>query len=374
MRRQRRDIKKAKEVEKCPSSLICFEGNFGNLGTDITHAPSSLVNHPDELAETLGAGALIAAPFVLPEIGGALGIGAGADAATAAGTGGLAADLGIGDIGAAAAADTAAGAGTAALDTGLAAGTDALALAPETADALALAPEADAALPDASTLATGSLDIPGATDAAGTDAVAADTGTPVGFAPTDAELSGGVTGTAPAAGGGASTGGGITSMLGDALKSPYTKLGLGLAPLALTLARGEPSLPSQVNPAVANATALANQGASLNSSQQATLDQMRQNAINAARQALYNQGVQNPESDTRYSQMVSNIDSQVTAAAQTMIQQNIQNSLQGDAVLTQVASMQMTADQNFTNTLVNATKALGTVAGLGSGVTLKVGS
>jgi hypothetical protein len=32
-----------------------FEGNWGNIGNDIAHAPSSLINHPDELAET-GAG------------------------------------------------------------------------------------------------------------------------------------------------------------------------------------------------------------------------------------------------------------------------------------------------------------------------------
>jgi hypothetical protein len=31
-----------------------FKGNFGNLGTDVEHAPESLIKHPDELAETVG--------------------------------------------------------------------------------------------------------------------------------------------------------------------------------------------------------------------------------------------------------------------------------------------------------------------------------
>src|SRR5712691_4923594 len=91
-----------------------FEGNFDNLGTDISHAPSSLAAHPAEIGELAGGAALIAAPFLLPEIAGALGTGALAEgaidvggAALAEEGGTLAADLGIGDIGAAAGAATA---------------------------------------------------------------------------------------------------------------------------------------------------------------------------------------------------------------------------------------------------------------------------
>src|SRR5712691_13451348 len=36
-----------------------FEGNWGNLGTDLSHAPSSFANHPAEWGE-LGAAALAA--------------------------------------------------------------------------------------------------------------------------------------------------------------------------------------------------------------------------------------------------------------------------------------------------------------------------
>src|ERR1700719_1531734 len=86
-----------------------LEGNWGNLGTDIVDAPSSLINHPSELIDVgLGAAAGIGGAFLLPEIaaGGALG-----GAVDAAAGGGLAADIGVGDIGAAAAADTAGVAG-----------------------------------------------------------------------------------------------------------------------------------------------------------------------------------------------------------------------------------------------------------------------
>jgi len=92
-----------------------FEGNFGNLGTDLSHAPSSFANHPLEWAET--AGALAA---------GGLGIGA-----LAGGLGGLGA-----------AAPEAATLGTQAAPTTVAGLTEA---------------GADAALPASSTLASGSL-------------------------------------------------------------------------------------------------------------------------------------------------------------------------------------------------------------------------
>jgi hypothetical protein len=46
-----------------------FHGNIGNLGRDITQAPSSLARHPSEELE-LGLGAAAAAaPFLLPELG-----------------------------------------------------------------------------------------------------------------------------------------------------------------------------------------------------------------------------------------------------------------------------------------------------------------
>src|ERR1700730_1692898 len=85
-----------------------FEGNFGSLGTDLTHAPSSFVNHPSEILDVGLGAAAIAAPFAIPEIGAGLGIGGGIDAAAG---GGLAADIGLCGIGAAGSADTAGVAG-----------------------------------------------------------------------------------------------------------------------------------------------------------------------------------------------------------------------------------------------------------------------
>lgn len=48
-----------------------FHGDFGNLGNDLAHAPSSFVNHPTEMLEAAGGAAALAAPFVLPELLGA---------------------------------------------------------------------------------------------------------------------------------------------------------------------------------------------------------------------------------------------------------------------------------------------------------------
>lgn len=87
-----------------------FEGNFSNLGTDISHAPESLAKHPSELYETLGGAAAVAT--------GGLGLGLMGAEAGAAGLGGL-----LGEGGAAAGA----GAGDAlgAIDTAIGAGGDA---------------------------------------------------------------------------------------------------------------------------------------------------------------------------------------------------------------------------------------------------------
>jgi hypothetical protein len=412
-----------------------FEGNTGNLGNDIEHAPSSFANHPSEIIDvgaaaltalTLGAGAGVfgAGALGADAAAGAADVGAGAadlgaGAADLGAGGGLAADLGIGDIGATAAGgDLAAGLGIGDIGSTLGAGAaDALGTVP--ADTLAFLPEVGAdlgggslafgsdvfgglsdaegaILPDTSTLATGSLD-------------SSITGMSPSFAETDAELSGGLTGTAPAAApsyvmpsvanapAGADTGlananasfgafdapaaggGGLTSQLSSVLSSPYTRLGLAAAPLALALGRGESSLPASAGQAQANASQLsafgsqqlaAGQAGTLNAGQMALITKSKDDLTNAARQAMYNMGVQNPEADTRWPQMLANIDTQVTAMTAQMIQQEITNGLSAlgssSQTLNQIAQMQMNADQNFTNTLVNATKALGLAAGSGA--------
>lgn len=320
-----------------------FEGHWSNLSTDITHAPSSLVRDYRSEWPYAAAAAALAIPFVGPDI--AAGV-AGLTGLDAFAGGTAAADAGL------TAADVAAG--------GAAAGDVLSSTLP--ADALALAPDAAAAATDPFAAGAG-LDLSGGT---GLSAAASDAAAPT-FAQTDAELTGGITGTGGAAPAAASGGGGITDTLSGIMKSPWTKIAMGAAPLALTLARGEPSLPPQIAAAQANAQQLASQGSALNQSQNSVLQQMKQDATNAARQAMFNQGVTNPEADSRWPQWVAQIDSQVSAAAQQMIQQNIQNSLQGDAQLIQIAQLQMSSDQAFTNNLVRATTALGTAFGLGGG-------
>jgi hypothetical protein len=390
-----------------------FSGNFGNLGEDITNAPHSLVTHPDELIETGAAVAGIAAPFLLPEIGAGLGIGGSIDAAAG---GGLAADLGIGDIGAAAAADSAglAGAdvaGSTAADFGflggggadvLAAGGDtALGFSGDTAlsggdsglSTFLADPSGAGAGGDTAASQFGAAD-PLASPAASSSgagaapAAAGPSATPAGFANTDAELAGATTGTAPAATAAAPAaatgGGGITGALGSTLSSPWTKLALGAAPLALALGMGQQQLPSSAQALQGQATALQQQGLTdlsqaragvLNAGQTAVIGQVRTDLTNQWRQTLFNQGVQDPSKDARWPQIEAAIDSQVTQQTAQLIQQNITNALaetgQASAALTSIANMQFQADQNFTNSLINATKSLGLAAGSGQTITLK---
>jgi hypothetical protein len=158
-----------------------FEGHTSNLGTDLSHAGSSLLSHPSELYETLGGAAALAT--------GGLALGG------LAGAGGLfgAADAGLG------AAD-AAGVGAATADASAFTGA-------ADASAFAGAPgiqAIDAAAGGASSI----IGSPAAVDAAGAavDPLAASGGaaggaTPLGQATTDADMFGitGTGGAAPAA-------------------------------------------------------------------------------------------------------------------------------------------------------------------------------
>jgi len=93
-------------------------------------------------------------------------------------------------------------------------------------------------------------------------------------------------------------------------------------------------------------------------------------------QTLYNQGVQDPTKDARWPQIAAQIDAQVTQQTAALIQQNITNALaetgQAASALTSIAQMQMSADQNFTNALINATKSLGLAAGSSAGRTVTI--
>lgn len=394
-----------------------FEGKFSNLGNDITHAPSSLANHPDELAETLGGAALIAAPFLIPEIGGALGLGAGAEGAAAADVGvgaldagafagdaadaGFALDAGAGLAEGGAAADLGAELGAGAIDSGAFLGDAASGFEASgfgnfgaLSDTFAgVGPDVGAdvggAVADATPAEFAQTDAElsgGLTGTAPTSFATPAGATPSGFASTDAELSGGITG----AGGGIAPsvgGGGLTQTLGGIISSPWTKLALGAAPLALTLGMGQPGIPAQAQQLQGQALALqqtglqqlsdANKGI-LNAGQTAVLNQTRTDLTNQWRQTLFNQGVTDPSKDTRWPQIEGLIDAKVTEQTAQLIQQNITNALaetgQAQQALLAIAQMQMSSDQQFTNNLINATKSLGLVAGLSSGTTIKIGA
>jgi hypothetical protein len=327
-----------------------FEGKLNKLSTDITHAPGSLARHPAEIAEVAGGAALAAAPFLAPELIGAIGAG-----------------------------DAAAGFGL---------GADAAAAGLPAVDALSFAPEvgSDAFLPAAGLaedVGGGAGGAGGVTDEfLGTVAPAADSGAaasavPQGVTSTAASEAGlpGVTASTPAGGNALSpasgaAGGSLTDKLGGALSSPWTKLALGAVPLGIALARGEPSIPPQAQAATEFSQQTISNANTLNPSQIAVINQQRQDSINQWRQVLFNQGVTVPEKDTRWAQINANVDAQMTASTQQMLQQNLQSALQANAQLLQVASIQMQNDQNFTNTLVNATKSLGSVAG--GGINLKL--
>jgi len=382
-----------------------FEGNFGSLGTDLSHAPSSFLAHPQEQLEVGLGAAAIAAPFILPEIGAGLGFGGAVDAAAG---GGLAADLGIGDIGAAASADVL---GSTAADFGFlgGGGADVLAAGGDTA----LGFGADTALTGdtglSSFLADPSLGTDATTAASFTDPTAAAAGSgDVGFTSSPAAPDVGTTAAPNSAFSaltqGSGIGGDVTNApeiaqyadnpsfgvpsladkLGGALSSPWTKLAVGAAPLALALGMGQQQLPTSAQQLQGQATALSQQGqadlasaraGNLNAGQTAVIGQVRTDLTNQWRQTLFNQGVQDPTKDARWPQIEAAIDSQVTQQTAQLIQQNITNALaetgQASAALTSIANMQFQADANFTNSLINATKSLGLAAGSGQTITLK---
>ena len=440
-----------------------FEGNFSNLGTDVTHAPESLANNPTELEETLGGvaalatgglalgglGALGGAAAGLGDVGaGAAEGGAGALAsgtasgADIAGTSALGFADATGDAGAG-------GAGAGAIDAALspsavvdqgfsALGTGADALSPNaivdqgfsalgtpavTPDPIAgaggpivgdidsgasgFAPDlgdqglglSGGASPDAGFVPTTAIDSSVIPDAATSTVGTSDVLSPGGGgalsqasgpsldqtalnAPIPSSGVGGPQTITPDASGGASSGSATPSGTGSAANSGWlnnTKNALSIAaPLAslgylgYTVAKGAAPVPQQAQQVQANSaplTALANTDLSLvtnnqlTSSQAASIAQQQAQLTSQWRQVLMNQGVTNPEQDSRWPQIQALIDQQMTAATQSMIQTTLQTALgasnQANSNLLQVAQLQVQQDTNYTNAIANATKALG---------------
>src|ERR1700677_290174 len=444
-----------------------FEGNFSNLGTDVTHAPESLANNPTELEETLGGVAALAPGGValggLGALGGAaagLGdIGAGAaEGGAGALAGGAASGADIAGTSALGFADAtsdagAGGAGAGAIDAALspsavvdqgfsALGTGADALSPNaivdqgfsalgtpavTPDPIAGAggpivgdidsgasgfapdlgdqglglssgasPDAgfvpttaidSSVIPDAATSTVGTSDVlspggGGALSPASLDQTALNAPNPsAGAAPAQSitpEIqssgAGDASGGDPTATGGSNkegaANGGWLNNTKDALSiaAPLASLGY----LGYTVAKGAAPVPQQAQQVQAHSAplhALANTDLSLvtnnqlTSSQAASIAQQQAQLTSQWRQVLMNQGVTNPEQDSRWPQIQALIDQQMTAATQSMIQTTLQTALgasgQANSNLLQVAQLQVQQDTNYTNAIGNATKALG---------------
>lgn len=233
-----------------------YHGNFSNLGNDLTHAPSSFINHPTEMLEAGGLALGAALPFALPEIG-----------AAAGGLGGL---FGFGGDASAIAAGEAAG-GDALAFTGEAAGADAAGSGQSAISSL-LAGTGDSGLPASATSSMGTFgdvglgtpgnvgfDTSGLAGGGTQDATAA-------FSNGDVAASSTSTGPVPDAVGGAKGAGrtsfmdtltsGIANAPGNAVDS-LAKNPLGIAAAGTGLALN--MLNNKPNPNIANLQGQANQ-------------------------------------------------------------------------------------------------------------------
>lgn len=156
--------------------------------------------------------------------------------------------------------------------------------------------------------------------------------------------------------------------------------GAGLAPLALTMMRGEQPLPQQANQLQSQlATPLSNfsqqqlaqyQANRVNPAQQASLDAMRAQLTNQYRQMLFNQGVTNPQADSRWPQIEGLIDQQVMQSQGQMLANNINAAFaasgQAGQDLSILANMQVQQDTAYQQAINQATQAAGMVIGLGA--------
>lgn len=152
---------------------------------------------------------------------------------------------------------------------------------------------------------------------------------------------------------------------------------LAAAPLALTAFRGQPALPpqaGQLNQLASGEQAFAQQQMGLYNAnqvlpaQQAGLDAQRQQLTNQYRQMLFQQGVQNPEADSRWPQIQGLIDQQVNQSKSQIMTQNINAAFQGSGqagnALSNLASMQTQADTAYNQQISQAAESLALTLGL----------
>jgi hypothetical protein len=183
------------------------------------------------------------------------------------------------------------------------------------------------------------------------------------------------------AGGPGAAGGGGGGLFGTGISGKDAAMyGLAGAPLAMALLKGEPGVPPQAN----QATALSPQEQALASemmtsvqqnrptaSQAAVVAQNSQNRLNAYRQMLFNQGVQNPEADSRWPALVAQDQQQQLVETQQFMKQNMADAMAAaggaQSGLLSVAQLQAQQDAAYTQALQNAMRSAGTVLALGGG-------
>jgi hypothetical protein len=168
-----------------------------------------------------------------------------------------------------------------------------------------------------------------------------------------------------------------TGLFGTGISGKDAALyGLAGAPLALALMRGEGGLPSQAGQATALDPALQQYAQGIIASggaptqyQAAQIAQNSRNRLNQYRQILANQGVQDPQSDTRWAQFVALDQQQQMQEAAQFQQQNMSDALQAaggaQSGLLAVAQMQAQQDAAYTQALTNAMGSAGRVLALG---------
>jgi hypothetical protein len=152
--------------------------------------------------------------------------------------------------------------------------------------------------------------------------------------------------------------------------------GLAAAPLATALFKGEPGVPQQTQQSTAvsgpeqqYATSMIQSGGAPNQYQWAQINQNTQNAVNAVRQQLFNAGVTNPESDSRWPYFMQMIAQQQNQQIAQFQQQNMSDAFAAaggaQSALANAGNVQAQQDAAYTQALQNAMKSAGTVLALG---------
>lgn len=168
----------------------------------------------------------------------------------------------------------------------------------------------------------------------------------------------------------------LFSQLTKTITNSPLSIAAGLAPLALTLARGESKVPSQFGTLTDTGNqlnAIGEQNLQLAANNQLTAPQAasiattREGLVNQLRQQVYSSG-QDPNTSTTFQQGMQQIDQQIEAMTQTMINNTLTAGLQETGQASQdliaAGNAQVAQDTAFSSAIGSAAQALGTVVGL----------